>query len=66
MTRCNERCNWPNCRKPPAMTYIDRRLCEACWRKLANASDDEIVEKAILRALGLERKERSVCTSSAT
>ena len=61
--RCNERCRWPNCRKPTAMTYIDRRLCSEHWRKLAQADDDTIVEAAILRALGLERNGGSVCTT---
>src|SRR5262249_16830574 len=37
--RDDDRCATPGCDGKPRMTYLDRRLCDACWTRHCNEQD---------------------------
>lgn len=34
----DETCSTPRCRNPVALSYLNRLLCQPCWRKLCDDS----------------------------
>lgn len=46
-------CVTKHCRRPSALTYLGRDLCDKCWTRLAEADAEQ--ELAILHEFGLTK-----------